>query len=55
MHISRSSVEVADDIRAIFNAPDGATAEAYLAKTVYKYEKNASGLSEGWRAIFQKV
>ena len=30
-------------------APDRATAEAYLAKTVHKYEKNASRLSE-WLA-----
>lgn len=37
--------EVAEDIRTIFNAPDRATAEAYLAKTVLKYEKNASRLS----------
>jgi len=41
--------EVAEDIRTIFNAPDQATAEAYLAKTVLKYEKNASRLSN-WMA-----
>jgi putative transposase len=41
--------EVADDIRTIFNAPDRATADAYLARTVLKYEKSASRLSE-WMA-----
>ena len=41
--------EVADDIRTIFNAPDRTAADAYLAKTVLKYEKNASRLSE-WLA-----
>ncbi len=30
--------EVADDIRTIFNAPDRPTADAYLAKTVAKYQ-----------------
>lgn len=38
--------EVADDIRTIFNAPDRGTAEAYLAKTVVKYQQSASRLSE---------
>ena len=38
--------EVADDIRTIFNAPDRTTADAYLAKAVLKYEKNASRLSD---------
>ena len=37
--------EVAEDIRTIFNAPDRATAEAYLAKTVEKYQKSASRLA----------
>jgi transposase-like protein len=41
--------EVADDIRTIFNAPDRATAEAYLAKTVAKYQHSASRLAE-WMA-----
>jgi transposase-like protein len=41
--------EVANDIRTIFNAPDRATAEAYLQKAVLKYEKSASRLSE-WMA-----
>ena len=41
--------EVAEDIRTVFNAPDRTTAEAYLAKAVSKYEKNASRLSE-WMA-----
>jgi putative transposase len=41
--------EVAEDIRTIFNAPDRTTAEAYLAKTVAKYQHNASRLSE-WLA-----
>ena len=39
-------VEVAEDIRTIFQAPDRATAEAYLAKTVQKYQKSASRLAE---------
>ena len=41
--------EVAEDIRTIFNAPDRTTAEAYLAKTVEKYQKTASRLAE-WMA-----
>ena len=42
-------VEVAADIRMVFDAPDRATADAYLAKIVAKYEKSASRLSE-WMA-----
>jgi len=41
--------EVTEDIRTIFQAPDRATAEAYLTKTVQKYEKSASRLAE-WMA-----
>ena len=41
--------EVAEDIRTIFQAPDRATAETYLAKAVQKYEKSASRLSK-WMA-----
>ena len=41
--------EVAADIRMIFDAPDRATAEAYLAKIVEKYKQSASRLSE-WLA-----
>jgi putative transposase len=41
--------EVAEDIRTIFQAPDRATAEAYLGKAVQKYEKSASRLAE-WMA-----
>jgi len=41
--------EVAEDIRTIFQAPDRATADAYLAKAVQKYEKSASRLTE-WMA-----
>src|SRR5512141_1523216 len=41
--------EVAADIRMIFDAPDRATAEAYLAKMVVKYQPSASRLSE-WMA-----
>jgi len=37
--------EVAEDIRTIFNAPDRATAEVYLAKAVEKYRKSASRLA----------
>ena len=37
--------EVAEDIRIIFNAPDRATAEAYLQCTVTKYADKASKLS----------
>lgn len=37
--------EVHDDIRTIFNAPDRATAEAWLAKTVQKYAEKASKLA----------
>ena len=42
--------EVAEDIRTIFNAPDRTTAEAYLAKAVEKYRKNASRLAQ-WMAV----
>jgi putative transposase len=38
--------EVANDIRIIFNAPDRATAELYLARTVQKYAKIASRLAD---------
>jgi len=41
--------EVAEDIRTIFNAPDRTTADAYLARTVLKYEKSAARLST-WMA-----
>jgi transposase-like protein len=41
--------EVASDMRTIFDAPDRATAETYLAKTVEKYSKTASRLAE-WLA-----
>jgi len=41
--------EVAVDIRMVFDAPERATADAYLAKIVAKYEKSASRLSE-WLA-----
>jgi len=42
--------EVAADIRMVFDAPDRATADAYLAKIVAKYESRASRLSE-WLAV----
>jgi putative transposase len=47
-HVPRQSMkaEVAADIRKIFNAPDRATAEAYLAETVRKYAKIASKLAD---------
>lgn len=38
-------VEVAEDIRTIFNAPDRPTADAYLARAVQKYRKTASRLA----------
>jgi transposase-like protein len=38
--------EVAADIRAIFNAPDRAQAEAQLRKTVEKYAQSASRLAD---------
>jgi putative transposase len=38
--------EVAADIRMIFDAPDRATAEAYLLKVAEKYRASASRLSE---------
>jgi transposase-like protein len=41
--------EVAEDIRTIFNAPNRATADAYLAKAIEKYQKTASRLAE-WMA-----
>jgi putative transposase len=42
-------VEVAADIRMIFDAPDRTTAETYLAKAVAKYRQSASRLSD-WLA-----
>jgi len=46
-YVSRKSMrkEVAEEIRTIFNAPDQATAEAYLARAVVKYARTASRLS----------
>ena len=41
--------DVAADLRMIFDAPDRATAETYLARIVEKYSKTASRLSE-WLA-----
>jgi putative transposase len=38
--------EVVDDIRTVFNAPDRATADVYLAKIVKKYETAASRLAD---------
>jgi putative transposase len=38
--------EAAKDIRAVFNAPDRAEADALLKRAVQKYEKTASRLSE---------
>jgi putative transposase len=38
--------EVAADIRVIFTAPDRATAEQYLSRTVQKYAKTASRLAD---------
>lgn len=38
--------EVAADIRTVFNAPDRAIADVYLAKIVKKYETTASRLAE---------
>jgi putative transposase len=43
------AAEVAEDIRTVFNAPDRATADAYLARIVQKYLKTASRLAE-WMA-----
>jgi transposase-like protein len=40
-------VEVAKDIHTIFNAPNRATAEAYLVKVVQRCQKIASRL-EAW-------
>ena len=47
-YVPRKSMqsEVADDIRMIFNAPDQATAEAWLAQTVKKYEPKATRLAD---------
>jgi transposase-like protein len=47
-YVPRKSMlaEVAHDIRTIFNAPDRAAAQAYLAQTVKKYEKSASRLAD---------
>jgi len=39
-------VEVAADIRKVFNAPDRPTAQAYLKQTVEKYAQNTSRLAD---------
>ncbi len=46
-YVSRRSMqgEVAEDLRTIFNAPDRATADDWLARTVKKYEPTASHLA----------
>lgn len=46
-YVPRKSMqpEVADDLRTIFNAPDRATAEAWLKQTVQRYAQNASHLA----------
>jgi transposase-like protein len=38
--------KMAEDIRTIFNNPDRATADAYLARVVEWYQKTASRLAE---------
>lgn len=43
--------EVAADIRTIFNAPDRATAQAYLALTVQKYAPGLPNWLIGWSRI----
>jgi transposase-like protein len=47
-YVPRKSLlpEVADDLRTIFNAPDRATAEAWLVQTIKKYETSASRLAD---------
>ena len=47
-YVPRQSMkrEVAADIRAIFNSPDRAQAEAQLCKTVEKYAQSASRLAD---------
>ena len=51
-YVPRKSMlsEVAEDIRTIFNAPDRATAEAWLARTVKKYETSATRLADWMEA-----
>ncbi len=51
-YVPRQSLrsEAAADIRTIFNAPDRATANAYLARTVEKYAKTASKLANWMEA-----
>ena len=39
-------LQVADDIRTVFNAPDRSTAEFYLARLVKKYEQSTSKLAD---------
>jgi transposase-like protein len=46
-YVPRKSMlsEVAQDLRSVFNAPDQASAEAYLKQVVAKYEPSASKLA----------
>jgi putative transposase len=43
-------MEVAEDIRTIFNAPNRETAESYLKKTVEKYAEIAPGMAD-WMEV----
>ena len=55
-YVPRKSMlsEVADDIRTIFNAPDRATAETWLAQTVQKYEPKAARLADWMETNLQE-
>ncbi len=46
--------EVAADIRAIFNTPDRASAEAFLSRAIQKYQKSASKFAAWWKETSQK-
>jgi len=48
--IKAMQMEVAEDIRTIFNAPDGKTAEVYLNKVVDKYADIAPRLAD-WMEV----
>jgi len=56
-YVPRQSMksEVAEDLRMIFNAPNRATAEAYLTQVIVKYAKIAPKLADWMEKIFPKV
>ena len=47
-------MEVAADIRSMFNAPDRKTAEEFLSAAIQKYAVSAPDCQPGWKRTWQK-